>query len=155
MMVVYVKDLCVSRVKTIDSSQPLKNAARIMNNMGISSLVVTTDGKVSGIITERDMMRSIMLNLESLHKIPVRTFMSTDVITIKENALIEEAIELMVSNRIKKLPVTSAMDDEGKLIGILSMTDIVLKYPQMIPRFNDLDNRTAELSQFPYLNANE
>ena len=154
-MVVHVKDLCVSRVKSIESSQPLKNAARMMNNMGISSLIVTTDGVAVGIITERDMMRSIMLNLENLHKIPVRTFMSTELITIKENALIEDAIELMVSNRIKKLPVTSAMDDKGTLIGILSMTDIVLKYPKMIPHFNDLDNRTAELSQFPYLDANE
>jgi CBS domain-containing protein len=152
-MVAYVKDLCVSRVKTIESSQPLKNAARLMNNMGISSLIVTTDGKAVGIITERDMMRSIMLNLENLHKIPVRTFMSTELITIKENALIEDAIELMVSNRIKKLPVVSAMDDKGKLIGILSMTDIVLKYPQMIPRFNDLDNRTADLSNYPYLDV--
>ncbi len=154
-MVVHVKDLCVSRVKIIESSQPLKNAARMMNNMGISSLIVTTDGVAVGIITERDMMRSIMLNLENLHKIPVRTFMSTELITIKENALIEDAIELMVSNRIKKLPVTSAMDDKGSLIGILSMTDIVLKYPKMISSFNDLDNRTAELSQFPYLDANE
>ncbi len=152
-MVVYVKDLCVSRVKTIESSQPLKNAARMMNNMGISSLVVTTEGKAVGIITERDMMRSIMLNLESLYKIPVRTFMSTELITIKENALIEDAIELMVSNRIKKLPVTSSMDDEGALIGILSMTDIVLKYPQMIPKFNDLDNRTVDLSNYVYLDV--
>lgn len=154
-MVVHVKDLCVSRVKTIDASQPLKNAARMMNNMGISSLIATTDGKAVGIITERDMMRSIMLNLENLHKIPVRTFMSTELITIKENALIEDAIELMVSNRIKKLPVTSAMDDEGTLIGILSMTDIVLKYPKMIPKFNDLDNRTADLSNYAYLDVKQ
>lgn len=79
--------------------------------------------------------------------------MSTELITIKENALIEDAIELMVSNRIKKLPVTSSMSDEGTLIGILSMTDIVLKYPQMIPKFNDLDNRTNELSNYPYLDV--
>lgn len=154
-MVVYVKDLFTPRIKTIDSKQPLKTAAKMMNNMGISSLIVVSDGRAVGIITERDMMRSIMLDLVNLNKLPVRTFMSKDLITVKENALIEEAVELMVSNRIKKLPVTSALGDDGALIGIMSMTDIVLKYPKMIPRFNELDSRTAELSDLPYLSVKE
>ena len=154
-MVVYVKDLYNPSIKTIDSKQPLKNAAKVMNNMGISSLIVVSEGKAVGIITERDMMRSIMLDLVNLHKLPARTFMSTELITVKENALIEDAIDLMVSNKIKKLPVTSATGDNSNLIGILSMTDIVLKYPQMIPKFTELDARTSELNNFPHLSTLE
>ncbi len=154
-MVVYVKDLFTPRIKTIESRQPLKTAAKMMNNLGISSLIVVSDEKAVGIITERDMMRSIMLDLVNLNKLPVRTFMSKDLITVKENALIEDAIELMVSNKIKKLPVTSALGDDDALIGIMSMTDIVLKYPKMIPRFNELDSRTADVSSIPYISVKE
>ena len=140
---------------TIDERQPLKIAARIMNNVGISSLIVVSKGRAVGIITERDMMRSIMLDLVNLHKVPVKKFMSPNLITIKENALIEDAIDLMVRNKIKKLPVTSALEEGEVLIGILSMTDIVTNFPELSPRFNELDNRAAELSNFPYLEVPE
>jgi CBS domain-containing protein len=154
-MAVYVRDLYSPRIRTIDERRPLKIAAKMMNNIGISSLIVVSNGKAVGIITERDMMRSIMLDLVNLHKIPVKTFMSTNLITVKENALIEEAIELMISHKIKKLPVTSAIEDGEVLIGILSMTDIVTKFPELGSRFTELDARTAELTNFPYLEVPE
>ena len=155
MMAVYVRDIYSPRLMTIDERQPLKIAARIMNNVGISSLIVVSKGRAVGIITERDMMRSIMLDLVNLHKVPVKKFMSPNLITIKENALIEDAIDLMVRNKIKKLPVTSALEEGEVLIGILSMTDIVTNFPEFSTRFNDLDNRVSELSNYPYLEVPE
>ena len=152
-MVVYVSELYSHRVKTIESDQPLKEAAKVMNNMGISSLIVVKDGKAVGIITERDMMRSLMLDLVNLHKLPVRTFMSTNLLTIKENAPIEDAIEIMVSNKVKRLPVINAMEDGSDLIGILSMTDIVNQHPELRQRFNELEKPVDELDDFPYMHA--
>ncbi len=151
-MVVYVSDLLSRKIKTTGSGQPLKEAAKMMNNLGISSLIVIEDGKAVGIITERDMMRSLMLDLVNLHKISVRTFMSSNLITIKENAFIEDAIELMVSNRIKRLLVTSAIGTESKLIGIISMTDIVINHPELRTRFDELEKQQGELDNYPYLN---
>ena len=121
--------------------------------MGISSLIVVKDGKAVGIITERDMMRSLMLDLVNLHKLPVRTFMSTNLLTIKENASIEDAIEIMVSNKVKRLPVINTMEDGSDLIGILSMTDIVNQHPELRQRFNELEKPVDELDDFPYMHA--
>ena len=91
-----------------------------------------------------------MLDLVNLHKIPIHNFMSTKLITVTENASVDEAIRLMVDNKIKKLPVTRAV---GKLslIGILSMTDIVRKFPELGSRFSLLEDHRTELDNFPYL----
>ncbi|MBW1839937.1 MAG: CBS domain-containing protein [Deltaproteobacteria bacterium] len=149
-MVILVRDIYTKPIKTIDADQPLKEAAKMMNNMGISSLIVVSEGAAVGIITERDMMRSIMLDLVNLHNVPVHNFMSTNLILVKENASIDEAIQLMVVNKIKKLPVTRAVG-EVSLIGVLSMTDIIRKFPELGSRFNQLDDHRDELDNFPYL----
>jgi predicted transcriptional regulator len=148
--VFYVSDLFSRKIKTIDESQPMKEAAKMMNNMGISSLIVVNEGKAVGIITEQDMMRSLTLNL---HKVSVRTFMSSNLITIKENGLIEDSIELMVSNKIKRLLVTGAIGTESKLIGIISMTDIVIQHPELRQHFDALKAPMDELDNYPYLNV--
>lgn len=150
MRVFYVSDLFSRKIKTIDESQPMKEAAKMMNNMGISSLIVVNEGKAVGIITEQDMMRSLTLNL---HKVSVRTFMSSNLITIKENGLIEDSIELMVSNKIKRLLVTGAIGTESKLIGIISMTDIVIQHPELRQHFDALKAPMDELDNYPYLNV--
>ena len=150
-MVVYVRDIYSKRIRTIKADMTLKDAAKMMNNMGISSLIVVKDGAAVGIITERDMMRSIMLDLVNLHKLQVKTFMSTNIITVQENASIEEAIRLMVGYKIKKLPGTGALGDGTALIGMLSMTDIVSRFPELESRFSQLEDHAAELDNFPYL----
>ena len=152
-MVVYVSNLFSNKIKTIEADQPLKQAAKMMNNMGISSLIVVQDGKAVGIITERDMMRSLMLNLVNLHKVSVRTFMSDNLISIRENAPIEDAIDMMVSNNIKRLLVTDAIGSESKLIGIISMTDIVTHHPELKQRFDEMNATLDEIDNFPYLNV--
>ena len=91
------------------------------------------------------MIRSLMLDLVNRHKIPVRTFMSSNLITIKENSIIEDAIELIVNNRIKRLLVTSAIGTEPKLIGIISMTDIVSIHPELSTRFDALEKQMGNL----------
>ena len=150
-MVVYVRDIYSKRIRTIEANMTLKDAAKMMNNMGISSLIVVKDRAAVGIITERDMMRSIMLDLVNLHKLQVKTFMSTNIITVQENASIEEAIRLMVGYKIKKLPGTGALGDGTALIGMLSMTDIVSRFPKLESRFSQLEDHAAELDNFPYL----
>jgi len=150
-MVVYVRDIYSKRIRTIEADLTLKDAAKMMNNMGISCLIVVKDGSAVGILTERDMMRSIMLDLVNLHKLQVKTFMSTNIITVQENASVEEAIRLMVGYKIKKLPVTGALGDGTALIGMLSMTDIVTRFPELESRFSQPEDHKAELNNFPYL----
>ena len=57
---------------TIDVNDPIKNAAKMMNTIGISCLLVVSEGLAVGIITERDIMKSLMFNIVNLPETPMR-----------------------------------------------------------------------------------
>lgn len=142
-----VKDIMTKEVVTIKEDDTVKDAARILNDMNLSGLpVVDVDNKIKGIITDGDLLRRVStINgpsyvqllgggfpleskkdfLERLNKsigYLVKEMMTKDVIIISENAGIEEAATLMVSKKIKRIPVA---DDKKKLIGIISRKDIM------------------------------
>lgn len=100
----------------VDDNVTLKSAAKMMSDKNIGSLLIVKDGKIKGIITERDILKNISkLNLK------VSLVMSKKVITIEAEEKIEEAIGVMSENKIKRLPVMQ----DGKLAGIITATDII------------------------------
>ena len=100
----------------VDDNVTLKSAAKMMSDKNIGSLLIVKDGKIKGIITERDILKNISkLNLK------VSLVMSKKVITIEAEEKIEEAIEDISENKIKRLPVMQ----DGKLAGIITATDII------------------------------
>lgn len=107
-------------VETISEKQTFKDAARIMANQGIGCLVVTDGETVTGIVTERDVLRHISSNVEDLDK-PVSAVMTRNVITIEPDKHIDDAAKVMTEHKIKKLPVVKA----GKLLGIITSSDLL------------------------------
>ena len=94
----------------------LKDAAKIMVNKNIGSLIIVSDDKIKGIITEKDIMKNVT-NLNS----QVNKVMSKKVIEIAPSVNVEDAGDLMISKGIKRLPVV----EDKKLIGIITMTDVL------------------------------
>ena len=103
-------------VKSIDSNVTLKQAANLMSEECIGSLVVLKAKEVVGIITERDILSNITRLGDKVEKV-----MSKKITTIEEDQHIGRAIELMKERKIKRLPVTK----EGDIIGIVTVTDII------------------------------
>jgi predicted transcriptional regulator len=103
-------------IKNIESSASVKQAAVMMSEEGIASLIVTKDKKIVGIITEREILK----NINKLSS-KVDHVMTKKVITIEEDKHIDKAVELMSKNKIKRLPVTR----EGEVVGIVTATDIL------------------------------
>jgi CBS domain-containing protein len=100
----------------VDDNVTLKSAAKMMSDKNIGSLLIVKEGKIKGIITERDILKNISkLNLR------VSLVMSKKVITIESEEKIEEAIGIMSENKIKRMPVMK----DGKLAGIITATDII------------------------------
>lgn len=97
----------------------VKEAAKIMVNQSIGSLVVVEKGKLVGIVTERDILKYIATSTKP--HTPISKIMSKNVKTVKSDSDIEEAAAIMTQNKIKKLPVV----DKGKLVGIVTATDLV------------------------------
>jgi CBS domain-containing protein len=116
-----VKDVMVTSLITIDASASVKQAAELMDKHDIGCLIVINYGNPVGIITERDMMRRVLLQKAEPSKTEVGNIMSAPLITAQPQTDIRDAVRLMNERRIKKLPVI----DNGQLVGLVSLTDIM------------------------------
>jgi CBS domain-containing protein len=111
----------VTSLITIDASASVKQAAELMDKHDIGCLIVINYGNPVGIVTERDMMRRVLLHKAEPSKTEVGNIMSAPLITAQPQTDIRDAVRLMNERRIKKLPVI----DSGKLVGLVSLTDIM------------------------------
>ena len=112
----------VQELITIDASEPVMEVAKAMAENKISSVVVTEDGKPSGIITERDIVIRVDAQCEELKEIKCKEIASSPLATIDSEAAIFEATRLMEEKKVKKLLVTNSA---GQIVGIVSMTDLL------------------------------
>jgi CBS domain-containing protein len=115
------------RIITCKPTLTLKEASKIMGESHIGSLVVTEDDKIVGIITNSDIMRAIG-NDKDPNTTLVGEVMSRDVKVIEPDRSLEDAVKMMIENKIKKLPVV----DNQKLVGIITASDIAVVQPRLI-----------------------
>ncbi|RMH35816.1 MAG: CBS domain-containing protein [Nitrospirae bacterium] len=105
----------------IGPNLPVSTAASIMRCRGVGSLVVMQDGRMIGIVTERDIVHKVI----ALHRIPewtrVAAIMSRSVVSIASSRSLYEAADLMSRARIRHLPVEEA---DG-VVGIFSARDLL------------------------------
>jgi CBS domain-containing protein len=116
---IHVKDIMTRRVRKVDSSETIKDAAKAMSRWKIGSLVITSGDKPIGIITEGDISRSVAKGLDLSTRLS--GFENKKLVTVSPDVRVEAAAKLMSETRVKKLPVM----EDGKLVGILTQTDIV------------------------------
>ena len=125
-----VRDIMRTPVVTIQSDTTLPEAIRLAAQRGIRHLPVLEEGKLVGLVSDRDLKRAMASSATSLEvheltylldKVRVREIMARAVITITPLFPIEEAARLMVQERIGALPVTEA----GELVGIVTETDLL------------------------------
>jgi len=116
----FVNDIMSSKVKTIEGSSPVLEAAILMEKSKIGSLVITSRGVPVGIVTEGDISRAVAKRLD-VAKVQAKSIMGKPLITAKREMRVEEAAKLMADSHVKKLPVV----DYGRLVGMVTQTDIV------------------------------
>lgn len=97
------------------------DAIRLMADHGIGALVVLEEGKLVGIVTERDYARKVILKGRSSQSTTVREIMTTDVVTTSSTQSVENCMNLVTDRRIRHLPVV----DDGRLVGLISIGDLV------------------------------
>ena len=149
-MISTVYEVMTPEVVTITPDQTIEAAARIMVNHGISSVVVYEEGKPLGILTEKDIISRIVAVGQDPRKVTVAEIMTPDIVACPPDTLIEDACRTMQRNKIKKLAVV----DQGSLKGIVSLTDIANRQPELI---DSLKNRNGGVSDdiFELLNLSE
>ncbi|MDD5191503.1 MAG: CBS domain-containing protein [Candidatus Nanoarchaeia archaeon] len=112
-----VKEI-MNEVCVVTSDITLKKAAALMLKHNIGSLVVLKENKLSGIVTERDVIKNLGNLDKSIFKI-----MTPKVITISQNASLEAAAGIMKKYKIKRVVVTGKKRDIPS--GIITVTDII------------------------------
>jgi len=129
-----VKNIMTSGVKTVHVNSTVQDAARIMNELKIGSLIVMDKDRLMGIITERDILAGIVEKAKDSSKVLVKEIMTPNVIVVESDMKIDQAVELMNDKGIKKLPVV----EKGNLIGIVTAVDIANAQPKLVKKIADL-----------------
>ncbi|HYW92491.1 MAG TPA: CBS domain-containing protein [Gammaproteobacteria bacterium] len=106
-----------------EESINVETAARIMcdNRVG-SAVIMSRDGGVAGIVTERDILRHFAEKGATLGEMGVRSVMSRKPRTGTPETRVEEAMQIMTEHRFRHMPV---LDGEGRLVGLVSLGDLV------------------------------
>jgi CBS domain-containing protein len=106
---------------TIAPGATVLEALKLLADAGVGALLVMENGKLAGIISERDYARKVMLLGKSSKDTLVRDIMTSNVLCVRPNATNEECMALMSAKNIRHLPVL----EDDQVIGMLSMRDLV------------------------------
>ena len=123
-----VEDVMTREVITIDEYATVKEAAEIMDKNEISCLIALRKGRAIGIITERDLLKRIIVEAKNPEKTKVGKVMSSPLEVVPVGTDLEKALRLMFRKKIKKLPVV----DKENLLGVVSLTDVARCQPALI-----------------------
>jgi len=110
-----------SSVWSVTPDSSVYDALKLMAEKNVGALVVMSDGKLRGILSERDYARKVILFGKSSHDLAVREIMSDKVVCVGPTQKVDECMAVMSSKRIRHLPVL----DAGRVVGMLSIGDLV------------------------------
>ena len=117
-----VKDIVHQReLFSVEESQTVAEVARRMAELHVGAILVLNGCELRGVFGERDLMKRVVLERRDPDRTPVGEVMSDEVVTIDEQATLEDAMESMHSNNCRHLPVTR----DGMVVSFLSMRDLM------------------------------
>lgn len=119
-----VKDILQIKGRDVWSIAPdatVYDALKLMANKDVGALAVLDDGKLIGIVSERDYARKVILKGKSSKDTPIRDIMSPKVAHVRPDTIMEACMELMTDKHIRHLPVF----ESDQLVGMISIGDVV------------------------------
>ena len=115
-----IRDIMQKNVVTIEHDKSALDAAKLISEKDISFLVIVKDDKPIGVVTERDFVRKIDSEDKQSSKIPLSEIMSFKFRWVEPSTDIEDAVQKMVNNNIRRLIVL----ENKKLVGVITQTDL-------------------------------
>jgi len=138
-MSLVVEDVMIEEVITVREDATVKEAVEIMNKHEIGCIIVTKKGGPVGIVTERDMLKRVLAESRNPEKTLVRDVMTSPLITVSPTTNLQDAAKLMFKRNVKKLPVVA----EGKLVGLITLTDLARFQPKIINLLRRIIDKTT------------
>jgi CBS domain-containing protein len=129
-----VRDAMTRDVKVVREDTSMQEVVATMLKFDISSVVVVRKDRPIGLITHKDILERVLQPELLPAALTARNVMSASLVTIGEDASLEEAARIMVKKSFKKLIVVQ----DGKLVGIITSMDIAREEPKLTKLFEEL-----------------
>jgi CBS domain-containing protein len=128
-----IKDVMTSNPRTVEADAQVVEAARIMRDEDTGIVPVVESGRLTGTVTDRDIVVRLIAEGRDAQSASVRDVASTDLVTVDPQQDLDEALRLMAQHQVRRLPV---VEEDGRLVGIIAQADVA--------RQSD-DRRTGDL----------
>jgi CBS domain-containing protein len=117
----HVRDVMTSNPESVTEKDSILDAARIMRDQDTGVVPVVDGRRIIGMITDRDIVVRAIADGKDVNSVRVNEVMTKSVRSVRETASVDEALDLMSSAQIRRVPV---VNDSNELVGILSIGDI-------------------------------
>lgn len=122
-----VSEVMVEDVVTIAPDASLRAAAELMRDMNIGMLPIVEGETLRGVVTDRDIVVRAIAHGVDPETTPVRNLDSEDLVSVRPEWDIEEAMRLMAEHQVGRVPV---VDAERRVVGVLTLSSLVLRVRQ-------------------------
>lgn len=126
----------IKDVVKIDGNVTVEEVAMMMNEHEIGCVIIVQDENPIGIITERDMLKRVLLELKDPKTTKAFQIMSAPLFFGHPRMTIQDAVKRMTEKKIKKLPII----DEGRLVGMITLTDLARSVAYLEHIFSKMQN---------------
>ncbi len=117
-----IRDLMTTNPKTVDPSAKVVDAARLMRQEDVGPVPVVENGdRLAGIVTDRDIVVRVVAEGGDPQSTTVGEIMSRDLVTVDPDQPLDEALRLMATHQVRRLPVA---EEDGRLVGIVAQADV-------------------------------
>jgi CBS domain-containing protein len=116
-----ITDVMSANPCAIDASKPVAYAAKMMKQEDVGLAPIVEGDRLVGALTDRDIVTRVVAEGRDPQSVPVREVASTDLVTIDPQQDLDEALRLMASNQVRRLPVVA---EDGRLVGVLAQADV-------------------------------
>jgi len=116
-----ITDLMSPNPCAIDADKPVAYAARMMKDEDVGLAPIVEGDRLVGTLTDRDIVTRVVAEGKDPQSVAVREVASTDLVTVDPGQDLDDALNLMARNQVRRLPV---VEEDGRLVGVVSQGDV-------------------------------
>ena len=119
-----VREAMTERPRCVTPDTSVSHVAEVMEAEDIGSVPVLEDEQLSGMVTDRDIVIRAIAKGKDPRGMPVREILSREVVSVRPDNDLSDALQLMASHQVRRLPV---VDEDNRLVGIVSQADVAIE----------------------------
>lgn len=119
-----VHEVMTDSPRCVTLETPISEAAQLMESEDVGSLPILEGEQLAGVVTDRDIVIRAIAKGKDPRGMPVREVSSRELVTIHPEEDLSEALKLMASHQVRRLPV---VDEDNRLVGVIAQADVALE----------------------------